>query len=104
MGADADLFSDALARTQMGQATMIMVAQLGGGDILDDAVKWLGGEEVFAGDVVTEDDKPIQHTKNQDVVWFTLTIIGVPLLVLTLGLVGTLTRRRRSKPTAEVKS
>jgi ABC-type uncharacterized transport system len=102
--ADADLFSDAIAHDAAGRTGVIMVAQLGGGDILDDGVKWLGGEEVFAGDVVTEDDKPIQHTKNQDVVWFTLTIIGVPLLVLTLGLVGTLTRRRRSKSTAEVKS
>jgi hypothetical protein len=102
--ADADLFSDALAHDAAGRTGVIMVAQLGGGDILDDGVKWLGGEEVFAGDVVTEDDKPIQHTKNQDVVWFTLTIIGVPLLVLVLGLVGTLTRRRRSKQTAEVKS
>jgi hypothetical protein len=71
--------------------------------LLDDSVKWLGGEEVFAGDVVSEDDKPIQHTKNQDAVWFTLTIVGMPLLVLILGLVGTLARRRRSKSTAEVK-
>ncbi len=104
MFADADLFADALAHDAMGRAGLLMVAQLGGGELFDDSVKWLGGEEVFAGDVVTEDDKPIQHTKNQDVVWFTLTIIGVPLLVLTLGLVGTLTRRRRPKPTTEVKS
>ena len=52
------------------------------GPLLDDSVKWLGGEEVFAGEVVSEDDKPIQHTKSQDAVWFTLTIVGVPLLVL----------------------
>ena len=100
--ADADLFADAVAHDAMGRAGLLMVAELGGGELFDDSVKWLGGEEVFAGDVVSEEDKPIQHTKNQDVVWFTLTIIGVPLLVLTLGLVGTLTRRRRSK-TAEVK-
>jgi hypothetical protein len=101
--ADADLFADALAHDAMGRAGVLMVAQLGGGDLFDDSVKWLGGEEVFAGDIVSEEDKPIQHTKNQDVVWFTLTIIGIPLLVLTLGLVGTLTRRRRSKSTVEVK-
>ena len=58
------------------------------GPLLDDSVKWLGGEEVFAGEVVSEDDKPIQHTKSQDAVWFTLTIVGAPLLVLALGLVG----------------
>ena len=37
---------------------------------------------MFVGEVVSEDDKPIKHTKNQDAVWFTLTIIGAPLLVL----------------------
>jgi hypothetical protein len=52
---------------------------------------------VFAGEVVSEDDKPIKHTKSQDAVWFTLTIVGAPLLVLTLGLVGTWARRRRSR-------
>src|SRR5690606_39974506 len=99
--ADADLFADAFV-SSMGRAAVVLVS----GPLLDDAVKWLGGEEVFAGEVVTEDDKPIKHTKSQDAVWFTLTIVGAPLLVLTLGLVGTWARRRRSshKPTAtEVK-
>jgi gliding motility-associatede transport system auxiliary component len=98
--ADADLFADALVQSALGRAAVVLVS----GPLLDDSVKWLGGEEVFAGEVVSEDDKPIQHTKNQDAVWFTLTIVGMPLLVLALGLVGTLTRRRRSKTTAEVKS
>ncbi len=98
--ADADLFADALVANAMGRAAVVLVS----GPLLDDSVKWLGGEEVFAGEVVTEDDKPIKHTKSQDAVWFTLTIVGAPLLVLTLGLVGTWARRRRSvrKPT-EVK-
>jgi hypothetical protein len=85
----------------MGRAALVLVS----GPLLDDSVKWLGGEEVFAGEVVSEDDKPLKHTKSQDAVWFTLMIIGAPLLVLTLGLVGTWARRRRAvrKP-AEVKS
>jgi hypothetical protein len=89
--ADTDLFADALVQS-MGRAALVLVS----GPLLDDTVKWLGGEEVFAGDVVSEDDKPIQHTKSQDAVWFTLTIIGAPILVLTLGLVGTWARRRKS--------
>ena len=98
--ADADLFADALVQS-MGRVAAVIVS----GPLLDDSVKWLGGEEVFAGEVVSEDDKAIKHTKSQDAVWFTLTIVGAPLLVLTLGLVGTWARRRRSsrKP-AEVKS
>jgi hypothetical protein len=100
--ADADVFMDALIEGGPGAGRMlVMIGQIGGGDVLDDSVKWLGGEEVFTGEVVSEDDKPISHTKSQDAVWFTLTIVGMPLLVLTLGLVGTLTRRRRKH--AEVK-
>jgi hypothetical protein len=102
--ADADLFADALVSNAMGRAAVVLVS----GPLLDDSVKWLGGEEVFAGEVVSEDDKPIKHTKSQDAVWFTLTIVGAPLLVLTLGLVGTWARRRRSirpqRSAAEVKS
>jgi hypothetical protein len=101
MFADADVFGDALMQNAMGRASVLMVAQLFGGDILDDSVKWLGGEEVFAGEVVSEDDKAIQHTKSQDAVWFTLTIVGMPLVVLALGLVGTWARRRK-KSTGEV--
>ncbi len=98
--ADADLFADAFVQS-MGRAAVVLVS----GPLLDDSVKWLGGEEVFAGEVVSEDDKPIKHTKNQDAVWFTLMIIGAPLLVLTFGLVGTWARRRRtSRKPAEVKS
>ncbi|HEX7842926.1 MAG TPA: Gldg family protein [Kofleriaceae bacterium] len=98
--ADVDLFADVLARDQLGRPVMLMWSDSGGG-VLDDGIRWLGGEEIFSGEVVSEDDKPIQHTKNQDVVYFMLTIIGFPLLVLTLGLLGT-TRRRRGSKKAEV--
>ena len=97
--ADADLFADALVSSAMGRAAVVLVS----GPLLDDSIRWLGGEEVFSGEVVSEDDKPIKHTKNQDAKWFTLTVVGGPIVVLTLGLVGTWFRRRRVKP-SEVKS
>ena len=90
---DADLFADVLAPGAMGRAQVRLLS----GNLLVDTIRWLGGEEVFAGEIVSEDDKPIQHTKNEDAVWFTLTTIGAPLIVLTLGLVGTWARRRRGK-------
>ena len=96
--ADADLFADALVQSAMGRAAVVLVS----GPLLDDSVRWLGGEEQFVGDVVSEDDKPIKHTKDQDAKWFTLTVVGGPIIVLTLGLVGTWFRRRRAKP-SEVK-
>jgi len=95
---DADLFADAYIQSALGRAAVVLVS----GPLLDDSVRWLGGEEVFSGEVVSEDDKPIQHTKNEDQVWFTLMIIGAPILVLTLGLIGTWFRRRRSSKPAEV--
>jgi len=98
--ADVDLFADVIARDQLGRTVMLMWSDSGGG-VVDDAIRWLGGEEMFSGEIVSEDDKPIQHTKNQDVVWFMLTIIGFPIIVLALGLLGT-TRRRRGSKKAEV--
>nr|HEX4318985.1 Gldg family protein [Kofleriaceae bacterium] len=99
--ADVDLFADVFVRNQMGGAGVTMVS----GPLLEDSVRWLGGEEVFAGEIVSEDDKPIQHTKNQDAVWFGLTLIGAPALVLTLGLIGTasIRKRRRNRGTAAQK-
>lgn len=94
---DVDLFNDIRLSDGMGRVMSMMAS----GPLLEDAVRWLGGEEKFVGEVVSEDDKPVQHTKNQDTVWFTITIIGVPLLVLGLGLFGTLGRRKRKMTNQE---
>jgi hypothetical protein len=54
--------------------------------LLLDAVRWLIGEESFAGEVSSEEDVRIEHTKEKDVYWFYSTILGAPALVLGLGL------------------
>ena len=84
--ADATVFSDGVLASQALGLNRALVL---------DAVRWLGGEENFLGEVVSEKDVPIEHTKGKDVVWFYSTIIGAPLLVLGLGLLGV--RRRRSR-------
>jgi hypothetical protein len=92
--ADADAFSDlVLGRVMTNQLWFV------------DAVRWLGGEESFAGEVNTEEDVPIQHTKQKDLIWFYATIFGAPALVLGLGLLFSRRsrrprRRRRSKDKA----
>ena len=102
---DADLFAD-LGLSEMGGMTVIMVS----GPLLDDAMKWLGGDEVFSGDVVNEEDVAISHTKNKDAAWFLVTIIGAPMLVLAIGLISTTMgkknrrKKKRSSKTAEVMS
>jgi hypothetical protein len=81
--ADADVFSDVAL-------TNAMYNQL----LLVDAVRWLGGEESFAGAVNTEEDVRIEHTKQADLVWFYTTIFGVPALVLGAGLIYSRHSRR----------
>ena len=88
--ADVDLFADAMVQSG-GRVGVILLS----GPLLDDSIRWLGGEEVFAGEIVTEEDKPIKHTKSQDALWFTLSIAAVPLLVLGLGLYLTMVRKRK---------
>jgi len=101
--ADAALFADAYVQ-DMGLMRPKMISELFGGQLAGDSVDWLAGKEVFAGEVQSEDDKPLQHTKGQDAVWFTLTMVGAPLLVLAIGLGGAFMRRRRNaKKTVEVK-
>ncbi|HEY4239344.1 MAG TPA: Gldg family protein [Kofleriaceae bacterium] len=95
--ASANLFMDIQAVVQ-GQRQ----EGIESGPLARDAIRWLGGEEVFGGDIVDETDKPIQHSKNEDTAWFTVTILGIPLIVTGLGFGFGRTRRRRPART-EVK-
>jgi hypothetical protein len=73
--ADADLFSDTVLKNVPTNRFLLL-----------DAVRWLGGEESLSGEVNSEEDVRIEHTKDKDVFWFYMTILGVPALVLGLGL------------------
>lgn len=73
--ADADVFTDVALNNAMFNQLLFA-----------DAVRWLGGEESFAGAVNSEEDVKIEHTKQKDLVWFYATIFGAPALVLGLGL------------------
>jgi hypothetical protein len=90
---DVHFFVDKYSK-EMGQVRVTAW----GGPLVGDTVRWLGGEEAFAGDIVDENDAPIDQTHKQQSWWFLLTIVGAPLLVLTGGLVGTRRRRRRAAP------
>jgi hypothetical protein len=60
-----------------------------------DVIRWLGGEESFAGLITTTEDVRIEHTKAKDQAWFYATIFGAPSLLLGVGLV--VTRRKQRK-------
>ncbi|WP_163996008.1 Gldg family protein [Pyxidicoccus caerfyrddinensis] len=82
--ADADALGDGVL-TNLGNAYLAV-----------DTLKWLTGEEALAGTVSTEEDVPIQHTREQDVAWFYATVFLGPALVLVVGFVKTRRRGRRA--------
>jgi hypothetical protein len=63
-----------------------------------DGVKWLLGDEALAGEVSSEVDVPVMHTRKQDTWWFWSTVGVAPLLALSLG--RRMTRRRARKEKA----
>ncbi|HTV19679.1 MAG TPA: Gldg family protein, partial [Polyangiaceae bacterium] len=87
--ADADSMSD-LLMSNFGPNRLLLM----------DAVRWLGGEDSFAGEVNDEEDVRIEHSKQKDLVWFYSTIVGMPALVLGLGLTVARRARRTGKAVA----
>lgn len=63
-----------------------------------DVLRWLGGEERFSGQMSSEEDMPVSHTRKEDLVWYYLSIFAVPALVLAFGFVKTGRRKRRASP------
>ncbi|HIF55983.1 MAG: Gldg family protein [bacterium] len=80
---DAEMFTDGVLGSLVSNAT-----------VAADGIRWLGREEAFSGEMVSEEDVPIIHTRSQDVAWFYALIIGMPTLVLLVGLVTLGSRRR----------
>jgi hypothetical protein len=65
-----------------------------------DSVLWLLGEEELAGEVSNEEDVPVQHTRQQDVVWFYSAVFLGPAMVLAAGFLVTRRRGRRRGPSS----
>jgi hypothetical protein len=81
---DADAFSDLLMGRVPGNQMLAF-----------DAIRWLAGEESFAGEVESEEDVRIEPTKQKDVAWFYATIFGVPVCVLFAGVLVSRSARRK---------
>ncbi|QQR45942.1 Gldg family protein [Myxococcus xanthus] len=82
--ADADAVSD------------LLMGNMGNAYLAVDTLRWLTGEESISGAVSSEEDTPIQHTREQDVLWFYATVFLGPALVLAVGFVTTRRRGRRA--------
>jgi len=80
---DSDLFADTLLANQ---ANLVL-----GYDLL----AWLLRDDSVSGDVVSDEDVPIRHTRDDDKLWFYGTTFAAPALVLGLGLGFVSIKRRR---------
>jgi len=58
-----------------------------------DSLAWLIGNEELSAQVSSEEDVPIQHSRDQDKLWFYATTFAVPLPLL--GVAAWVSRRRR---------
>jgi hypothetical protein len=84
--ADADLAGDLLLQNRANLQA------------IDNALDWLVKRNAPTGLPESEEDVRIQHAKGDDWLWFYLPVLGVPVLVLGIGLLRvTRVRRRRSR-------
>lgn len=88
---DSDLFADRVFQTLTGQRTLDTNSRM----LPDDSIRWLGGEEAFAGIVNNEKEKEITKSSKRQSLWLLLSILVVPFTVFGLGLSYALTSRRR---------
>ena len=61
-----------------------------------DAIRWLTKDEDLSGDITSEQDVKIVHTRQEDQAWFWGTVVGFPLAILGVGLLNIRRRRTRS--------
>jgi hypothetical protein len=90
--ADGDFVSDNLVRNVGNMLPFV------------DTLRWLVGEEDISGNLSSEEDVPIQHTREQDKIWFYLTTFAAPLPIAGIGLLVARKRRRKSESRTKTKS
>ncbi len=81
---DVNLFSDPVLQYSQGNALFAA-----------DGLRWLVGDEALAGETQSEEDVRIQHTRDEDVMWFWSTIFAMPAFILIGGVVFIRIRRSR---------
>lgn len=65
------------------------------GQFFVDGLKWLTREDAIVGMSDSQEDVKIDHSPDGQRLWFWLTILGVPLLVLSAGGLHIISRRRK---------
>jgi hypothetical protein len=60
-----------------------------------DAIRWLSRDEDVAGEIESEEDVAVVHTREEDWYWFLTAMFAMPSLVIALGTVIVRSRRVR---------
>jgi len=60
-----------------------------------DGVKWATRDEDITGEIESEEDQQLQHTREEDWLWFLTAMLAVPGVVLMVGLIFIRVRRNR---------
>lgn len=88
--ADGDFITDKLAQNKGNYLLFV------------DAIAWLVGNEELPAEATSEEDMPIEHSRDADKLWFYGTTFAVPVPVALLG--WFVSRRRRRATTAAPKA
>lgn len=97
-GSGADAEGRAVVVADGDFVTDQVLRNLGNVTVVADSVRWLVGEAELPGPPESEEDPKIEHTREQDKLWFWGTIAVVPGLVLLTGMmIVRRTRRGSSK-------
>jgi hypothetical protein len=90
--ADGDFITDKLAQNKGNYLLFV------------DAIAWLVGNEELPAEATSEEDLPIEHSRDDDKVWFYATTFAVPVPVALLGLLVSRRRRKASNDSRGAKS
>ncbi len=83
--ADADFVTDQVIRNP------------GNALIFSDVMQWLLGQDQIVGETASEEDVKIEHTRDEDKVWFYATSFGAPVPILLIGFIVAYRRYRPKK-------
>ena len=60
-----------------------------------EAFKWGFQDETMFTSSSSEEDVKIQHTREENIIWFNLTVFGIPVLILLIGFIVLRVMRRK---------
>lgn len=93
-GAETSTAWRALVTADASMFTDFAITQFGNRGLVEEGMNWLIGAEALSGTTEHEEDVRIVHTATGQAVWFYLTVLAVPGLMLGMGAFR-LRRRRK---------